>query len=562
MELSDLRKLVQDIGHRRMEPDAVEVKAARHDTPKKTWDSLSAFANRSGGGVILLGLDESQGFAIVGVGDPQKAQADVANLARDEMEPPVAVEFTVDEIEGKVVMAVEVQETSAAQKPCYYRPKGLRGNGGAYIRAGGTDRPMTDYEIFGYISSRGQPRFDEEIVPEAGIGDLDASLLDVYLDRIRGASPRIAPLNGRREEVLTRLHVCGADGPVAHPTLAGLLMFGKYPQEFFPQLMITFVQYFGVTEEERTPRGDRFLDNQRFEGPIPEMVDRAEAYILGAMRKSALIDGLFRRDIPEYPREALREAIANAVAHRDYSPFVRGSYIRVRMFANRLEIQSPGGLFGTVTVETIEDDHSTRNARLMRMMEDLRIVENRGSGIRAMIGALREANLEPPGFNDRRSSFQVSFHNHTLMNPPAIAWLNRFAAHSLNDRQRLALVYLRHHDVINNGDYRRLNRVDSMSAGQELRGMVEAGLIEQQRVGRWTTYRLNISRDEATRPEPETSEDKIMAYVREHGVITNRECRELLGVKAHGAQYLLIKLSRAGQLKAVDEKKLRKYVLP
>ena len=107
-------------------------------------------------------------------------------------------------------------------------------------------------------------------------------------------------------------------------------------------MMITFVQYYGITEDERTPKGARFMDNRRFEGPIPEMVEQAEAYILGAMRKSALIDGMFRRDIPEYPQEALREALANAIAHRDYSPYVRGSHIQISMFADRLEVQSPG----------------------------------------------------------------------------------------------------------------------------------------------------------------------------------------------------------------------------
>jgi ATP-dependent DNA helicase RecG len=93
------------------------------------------------------------------------------------------------------------------------------------------------------------------------------------------------------------------------------------------------------------PKVPGFVDNRRFEGPITEMVDEAETYIMSAMRKSSLIDGMFRRDITEYPRESLRESIANAVAHRDYSPYVRGSYIQIRMFADRLEVRSPGGLF-------------------------------------------------------------------------------------------------------------------------------------------------------------------------------------------------------------------------
>jgi len=112
-----------------------------------------------------------------------------------------------------------------------------------------------------------------------------------------------------------------------------------------------------------------FQQLQRFEGPIPEMVDWAETHVMATMRKSSLIEGMFRRDILEYPQAALREAIANAIAHRDYSSYVRGSYIQIRMFADRLEIQSPGGLFGNVTVENIEGKRSGSHAAFLRFTE-------------------------------------------------------------------------------------------------------------------------------------------------------------------------------------------------
>ena len=294
---------------------------------------------------------------------------------------------------------MEIDEIPPAQKPCFYKHAGLPK--GAYLRVGNTNRQMTDYEVFGYLSGRGQPVFDEEIVPDASMDDLDAHLIEDYLETLRRVRPKAGFLKGTREAVAKRLRIIGKDEDILRPTMAGLLMFGKYPQEFFPQLMITFIQYYGVTEDERTPQGARFVDNRRFEGPIVEMIQEAETYIMSAMRKSSLIDGMFRRDIPEYPQEVMREALANAIAHRDYSADVRGSYIQVRMFANRLEVQSPGGLFGNVTIDNLEDEHSTRNARLMRMMEDMHVVENRGSGIRAMLHAMREANLEPPRFDDR-----------------------------------------------------------------------------------------------------------------------------------------------------------------
>ena len=213
-------------------------------------------------------------------------------------------------------------------------------------------------------------------------------------------------------------------------------------------------------------------------------------------------------------------------------------------------------------MENLEEEHSTRNARLMRMMEDMHVVENRGSGISAMLQAMREANLEPPRFDDRRASFQVTFRNYTLMNPDAIAWLNQFAHMQLNDRQRLALVYLRLHESITNGDYRRLNRVDAMMAGQELRGLVQAGLVDQQGASRWTSYTLRISREHLAQGTLPADEEKILVYVREHGSINNAECRRLLGVEDKRAWYLLIMLCNLDRLQQTGKGRWSRYTLP
>jgi ATP-dependent DNA helicase RecG len=494
------------------------------------------------------------------VQDFHRLQEEVTHMASQDMEPALRPRFIVDEIDDETVVAVEIDEIPASQKPCFYKNAGLPK--GAYLRVGNTNRQMTEYEVFGYLSGREQPVHDEEIVSEASMDDLDTDLVDKYLDELRRIRPQAGFLKDDRDAVVQRLRVASMDGDVLRPTLAGLLMFGKYPQEFFPQLMITFVQYYGVTEDERTPQGARFVDNRRFEGPIVEMVAEAETYIMSAMRKSSLIDGMFRRDIPEYPKEVLREGLANAIAHRDYSPYVRGSYIQVRMFANRLEVQSPGGLFGNVTIDNLEDEQSTRNARLMRMMEDMHVVENRGSGIGAMLHAMREANLEPPRFDDRRTSFTITLHNHTLMTPEAIQWLNRFAHLPLNDHQRLALVYLNQNHNIDNQDYRRLNRVDMITAGQDLRGLVQADLVEQAGVGRWTKYRLKVSAGAKGEAPLGENEVKIIAHIQQQGAITNAECREVLGTNLTDTSYLLKKMTEKGLIKRVGKRRWTRYELP
>lgn len=560
MTLDDLRQLVADIQARQMELDSVEVKAARGGTPK-LQEVLSAFANRTGGGVVLCGLDERTNFGLVGVQNAQRLQEEVAHLATDGMEPALRPTFTVDEIDGRVVVAIEVDEVQAAQKPCFYKAAGLPK--GAYLRVGNTNRQMSEYEVFGYLSGRGQPEYDAEVVGEATLDDLDADRLAAYLAALRRTRPSAAFLTGDRVEVLRRLHVVAEKDGSLHPTLAGLLAFGRWPQEFFSQLRITFLHYYGTDVGEKTPQGARFLDNRSFEGPLSAMIEEAETYVMSALRKASLIEGMLRRDIPEYPLDAVREAIANAVAHRDYSPYVRGSYIQIRLFADRIEVQSPGGLFGNVNIENLEDEHSTRNARLMRILEDLRVVENRGSGIESMLQSLREANLEPPRFDDRRSSFWVTFRNHSLMNPSAIAWLNLFAQLPLSDRQRLALVYLRQRGQIANADYRRLNHVDPLVAGQELRGLVQQGLVAQDGVGRGTTYRLLVDNRSVVHTNGDsTLGDAVVALVRARESVTSGDCQTELGLNKDQAYRLLNNLVQSGRLKAVGEGRWRRYTLP
>ena len=558
MTHTELLELIEEVQHLHSELDDVEVKTAQGGTPQRLFEVFSAFANRPGGGLLLLGLDERRSFQVVGVGDAHRLQEEISHLAAD-MEPPLRPEFTVAEIDGHTVVAVELFEIPGEQKPCYYRPAGLQR--GAYLRLGNTNRQMTDYEIFGYVSARTQPAFDGEPVLEGTLADLNRAALDAHLAQLRRTRPQASYLDAPLEQVLTQLRVVRDVQGVLRPTLAGLLMFGNYPQAFEPQLVITFLHYYGVTEEEPTPRGERFLDNRKFEGTIPEMVEQATNTVMASIRKSSLIEGLYRRDVPEYPESAIREAVVNAVAHRDYSHFVRGSYIQIRLFADRLEVQTPGGLYGGVTEDNLEDEQSTRNRVLMRLLEDLHLVENRGSGIRAMLEAMRAANLEPPRFQDRRTSFWLTFRNHTLMNPDAIVWLNQFAAQPLNDRQRLALVYLRANLQMANRDYQRLNRVDSVTANRELRRLVETGLTEQHSTRRWAYYTLSQPAEMQVAPVVQTEEGMILAMCANMGALAMRSAEICSNTEMNRASYLLKKMHKMGLLSRQGERRWTRYFL-
>jgi len=128
------------------------------------------------------------------------------------------------------------------------------------------------------------------------------------------------------------------------------------------------------------------------------------------------------------------------------------------------------------------------------------------------------------------------------MNPQAIAWLNQFANHPLNDHQRLALVYLRHNEQMINRDYQRLNYVDSVTANRELRGLVQSGLTKQHSTRRWAHYTLNLPVEAKATPPSLTDEERLLAYVREHGSISNSKCRDLLRVNMQRASHFLKKM--------------------
>jgi len=404
------------------------------------------------------------------------------------------------------------------------------------------------------VSSRGQPTYDREPVRSATLKDLDREQVVNYLARVQRGHPRLWR-RLRLEEKSFPEKLCALDLAVRVngdlcPTLASLLVFGVWPQKHFPSLMLTFVRYPGAEPGTKGPRGERFLDNRKFEGRLDEMADDAVQRIVANMRHGTLIEGVFHRTVLEYPEEAVREAIANAVAHRDYSPLAQSTHVRIEMYTDRLVIITPGGLHGPVNEDNLEEEMATRNQLLMRLLEETGVVENRGSGIPMMIAAMREAHLEPPQFHDTRASFRVVFKNHTLLDPETVAWLNQFAAYPLTDAQRMALAYLRTNPRMTNSHYRRLNNTSTVEATRELRALVDLRLIEMHGTRRWAYYtltkKLKTKQEIADHPA-----DLILRYVDEHGSITNQECRELLGweeEKRPMAYRLLKRLVREGKL--------------
>jgi ATP-dependent DNA helicase RecG len=490
--VANLRLLGTDIAD-------VEVKNSRGGLPKSLRETLSAFSNTRGG-VVVLGLDEARGFAPAGLPNPAKIAADLGSMCSSEMEPPLRPLIGIHQFEGDQVVVAEIPELDPAQRPCFYTGAGM--TKGSFVRVSDGDRRLSAYEVQIMLSSRGQPRDDEQAVSGTTIDDLVSASVDTLVARLRTSRPyafkdldRLAVL--RRAKVL----VPGQDGEDGEDavSLAGLLALGSYPQENFPQLMVTFVHYPTVTGAQ-SASGERFLDNVTLEGPIPVMVRDTLAAIRRNMSRRAVIADAGRQDIWEYPETALREAVVNALVHRDLSGSARGTQIQVEMYPDRLVIKNPGGLFGPVTIDSLGEEgiSSARNATLIKLLEDVplpgetrTVCENRGSGIRSMVDSLLTAGMSPPRFEDRISSFIVTFPNHTLLSEETVRWITALGEHGLTDAQCVALAILREEEVLDNRAYRTSTGVDSRVATAELQDLVSRELVNQTGTRRWAQYRLS-----------------------------------------------------------------------
>lgn len=555
----DFEELLKSLRDRGSELEDIEVKDAAGGTPTRLWQSLSALANRPGGGVLILGLSPDL-FLPTGLMHLDGLQRDIGNACA-EMEPPIRPAFDSFALErGKRVLVVSIPECARDQKPCFYRPKGLPS--GAFVRVGDSDRVMTDYEVQGYIAARGQPEEDIKPVPRVGSNGIDWDRIKKFFDAIRDRRPQARHLSDSDEGLaqVYKIDSRGASDSLPVPSLAGLLMFGKYPQGEFPNLCITVVRYAG-TIKEGSRDGAQIIENQKIEGTIPEVLEGSMGVVRRNMQRRTIKTGLLSEDILEYPELAVREVLVNAVGHRDYGPGALGSQVQVKMFSDGLVVQSPGGLFGPVTEETLGEAvvQASRNVHLMRLLEETGLAESRGSGIRTVSAQLARAHLPPPEFEDGRTYFRVTFSNESLLDETAVSWLSRFAGFPLSDAQRLALALLRKHQTIRNLDYTRLNQCDSRVATADLAGMRELGLINQLGSRRWAVYELAPAFIESVLP-PQIAAWKarhrtVFGFVQRQGNVSIKQIVDGCRLSKPYARLIVYELLKFGAIEGTEKKK-------
>ena len=412
----DVLKLIQELNEKQTETICIEAKTARQGKPEKYYDTVSSFSNTMGG-TILFGVEENKiknktVFIPVGVHDVNDLQKNITNLCSTDFEPIIRPEISVVDIEGNKIVAVEISALTPRNKPCYYKPKGL--HNGSYIRVGDRDDHMTEYEIYKCISYKDNVRDDLKPVVRATIKDLDQKLLNRFIENAKEDKPKLAEFSD--EEILLNYGVLTEVDDKIFPTVAGIMVFGIYPQKFFPQWFVAAIVIPGFEIADLGEEGQRFDDNKRIEGNISEMYEETIAFLNRNMKVKVIISdktGL-RTDITQYPKDALREAISNMIIHRDYSQFKTGVYSIVTVYRDRIEFRNVGNLYGSNTIELLQTRKAmeVRNETIVKLLETLGgILENRHTGISTMNKKMKEANLPKPVFSNEREDFVVTFYN-------------------------------------------------------------------------------------------------------------------------------------------------------
>jgi ATP-dependent DNA helicase RecG len=289
------------------------------------------------------------------------------------------------------------------------------------------------------------------------------------------------------------------DPTLFHPTAAGLLLFGQAPQEIILQAEVICV-LFG------DPLGlRRYLDRRILHGTLSEQIDQAEGFFKRHMRVGARMEGFHRVDEPDYPLAALREAVVNAVVHRDYS--LSGEAVRLLYYPDRIEVHSPGLLLPGIRLDDLRAGRvpsRPRNPLLVTLLRDLpgNYMERMGTGISYMMDEMAALGRPTPEFVEQ-NEFLVTFRTESVRaagpvsTPQSTAGASRHAQRAEDagrlgtqeERWALALRYVQEHGAITNKGYRQVTGVSGMTALRDLEQLVARGSLRAEGQGRGRKYR-------------------------------------------------------------------------
>ncbi len=440
-----------------IESELVELK--RELPPgNKLAKEVIAFANTKGGRIII-GYDDKN-HETIGVTPSQPLEERVINIISDYITPQPVFYVGYETVNEKTILTIDIEAGSST--PYFLKNKGLDS---AYVRVGSTSR-KADRETLARLIRQGKNiPFDNEQISGTSLELLEEKLITSFLSdrnrRFEAHKPKIS------KALIEDLGAC--KGEIL--TIAGVLLFHRNPQEIIPlqSAYIKAARFRGLEKGE-------FIDQQNIGGPLPQQIEEATRFTLRNTKVVGTISGIKREDRQEYPVNVIREAITNAVVHRDYS--FSGAVTFLAIFDDRIEITSPGGLPAYITPDNILERQYSRNPTIAKRLFEMGYFDSWGQGIDMIVKWATNQAVPMPDFIDNQDTYTL-----VIYSP--------FSKHSKKERNReelIVLAYLDAHQQIANREIQQICNFSKTQAQSLLKSMIEKGVIRRQGKGRNVVY--------------------------------------------------------------------------
>ena len=421
-------------------------------TPQAIAKTACAFSN-GGGGTILIGV-EDKNKTITGI-DEQEIhilEEKIANIVYTIVEPTPSNHITIHNVDGKLILKIDVFPGSL--KPYHLKSKGELE--GTYIRVGSTNRKADIETIEELRRQRMNISFDETTVIDASLEDLHTRNIEFYLkkrEEVRDI-PKVEP----DTKFLKNIKAIQQQNGSIYPTAAGILLFSSEPEKYIPGAIIKCARFKGTEMDELLEQG---INN----GSLFSQIEETIAFFKKNVKRGAKIEGVYRKEEYEYPETAIREAVVNAICHRDYSR--KGADIKFAIFDDRIEITSPGGLLPQISLSDLGTGVSElRNKIIGRIFNETGLIEGWGTGIRRIRKQIEEKGLVPPEFRESNGFFKAIIYNEPLQ--------ERF---ELDKDEKEIIAYIQKHGKAGTKDLEKVLGKSKATIKRKIRTLTENGYL-------------------------------------------------------------------------------------
>lgn len=462
--------------------------------------TICAFANEPGlgGGYLLLGVaepdEQHDEFYVCGVENAGKVLSDLQTNCRSQFEQPIKIDAQAVSLEGGTVIQVFVPELQPAAKPCTFAGRLDKKNKrytGVWRRGLNGDYECSQHELEPILLAKTGLSYELVVLPDAEWDDLDPSALALYRQLRGKVRPDAPELQATDTDLLRALNLIAKSDGEWTPNIAGLLLMGKplALRRLLPAVRVDYVRINGTRWVENTDQ--RFSMTLDLRDCLLRIIPRTESAILDDLpRHFKLEDGDTQRsDVPLLPQRVIREAVVNALMHRDYH--VNQPTLIIR-YSNRIEIRNAGYSLKPES-RLGEPGSEQRNPILAAALYDLEFAETKGTGIRTMRDQLDAVGLTAPVFSSVVTSnqFTATYLLHHLLGEAQIEWLTRFAHLQLNHNEQKALLLARETGAVTNSALRAVTDLDTLAASETLKKLNhQFNLLDQGGAGPATYYRL------------------------------------------------------------------------